>query len=219
MAAQKKSPVAQERDEEKRRAFRERARPVDARRFVTVDECGTHTSMTRSRSRAPRCRRAYGRVPRNRGKNTTLIASMTLAGAMGPAMAVEGGTDRHVFEGYVERFLAPSLSEGQIVLLDNLGAHKTEGVRELIESRGCEVWFLPSYSPDMNPIEEAFSKVKALLKKASARTKEALLSAIAEALAAVAVEDVRGWVTHSGYRLRDQSLVLRHSRYCWRIQK
>jgi transposase len=206
LAAQKKSPVAQERDEEKRRAFRERAGAVDPRRFVTVDECGTHTSMTRSRARAPRGRRAYGRVPRNRGKNTTLIASMTLAGAMGPAMVVEGGTDRHVFEGYVERFLAPTLSEGQIVLLDNLGSHKTERVREFVEARGCEVWFLPPYSPDMNPIEEAFSKVKALLKKASARTKEALLLAIAQALAAVTLEDARGWFTHSGYGLRDRSL-------------
>ena len=206
MAAQKKSPVAQERDEEKRRAFRQRAEPVDALRFVTVDECGTHTSMTRSRARAPRGRRAYGRVPRNRGKNTTLIASMTLAGAMGPAMAVEGGTDRYVFEGYVERFLAPTLSEGQIVLLDNLGAHKTERVRELIEARGCEVWFLAPYSPDMNPIEEAFSKVKALLKKAAARTKEALMGAIAEALAAVTVEDARGWFAHSGYGWRGRSL-------------
>jgi transposase len=132
---------------------------------VTVDECGTHTSMTRARARATRGRRAYGKVPRNRGKNTTLIASMTLEGAMGPAMAVEGATDRHVFEAYVERFLAPALAAGRIVLLDNLGAHKTERVRELIEARGCEVWFLPPYSPHLNPIEEAFSKVKALLKK------------------------------------------------------
>ncbi|MDP9476179.1 MAG: transposase [Actinomycetota bacterium] len=129
---------------------------------MTVDECGMHTSMVRSRARAPRGTRAYGRVPRNRGKNTTLIASMTIEGAMGPAMAVEGGTDRFVFESYVEHFLAPALSAEQIVLLDNLGAHKTERVRELIEARGCEVWFLPSYSPDLNPIEEAFSKVKAL---------------------------------------------------------
>lgn len=109
---------------------------------------------------------------------------MTLEGGMGPAMAVEGGTDRHVFEAYVEGFLTPSLSEGLIVLLDNLGAHKTERVRELVEARGCEVWFLPSYSPDLNPIEEAFSKVKALLKKAAARTKEALIEALSEALGA-----------------------------------
>ena len=85
---------------------------MDPRRFVTVDECGTHTSMTRTRARAPRGQRAYGRVPRNRGKNTTLLASMTLEGRMGPTMAVEGGTDRFVFEAYVERFLAPALSEG-----------------------------------------------------------------------------------------------------------
>jgi len=112
---------------------------IDPRRFVFVDECGTHTSITRLRARAPRGRRAYGRVPRNRGKNTTLIASMTLEGAMGPAMAVEGATDRRVFEAYVERFLAPTLSEGQIVLMDNLGAHKTERVRELVEARGAQV--------------------------------------------------------------------------------
>jgi transposase len=179
---------------------------VDPRRFVAVDECGTHTSMTRTRARAPRGQRAYGRVPRNRGKNTTLLAAMTLDGGVGPTMAVEGGTDRHVFEAYVERFLAPALSEGRIVLLDNLGAHKTERVRELIEAQGAELWFLPSYSPDLNPIEEAFSKVKALLKKASARTKEALLEAISEALGTVTPEDVRGWFAHSGYELRDPSL-------------
>ena len=148
-----------------------------------------------------------GRVPRNRGKNTTLLASMTLEGGMGPAMAVEGGTDRHVFEAYdVERFLAPALSEGPIVLVDNLGAHKTQRVRELIEARGAELWFLPSYSPDLNPIEEAFSKVKALLKKAAARTKEALIEAISEALGAVTPEDARGWFVHSGYEPRDLSL-------------
>lgn len=206
MAAQKKSPVASERDEEARGAFRGRAGAVDPRRFVTVDECGTHTSMTRTRGRAPRGRRAYGKVPRNRGKNTTLIASMTLEGEMGPAMVVEGGTDRLVFEAYVERFLAPTLSEGRIVLLDNLGAHKTDRVRELVEARGAELWFLPSYSPDLNPIEEAFSKVKAILKKAAARTKEALVEAIAGALAAVTPGDVRGWFAHSGYRLQDRPL-------------
>ncbi|MCA1727942.1 MAG: transposase [Actinobacteria bacterium] len=122
---------------------------------MTVDECGTHTSMTRARARAPRGRRAYGKVPRNRGKNTTLIASMTLEGAMGPAMAVEGATDRHVFEAYVERFLAPALAAGWIVLLDNLGAHKTERMRELIEARGCELLYLPAYSPDYKWDEKA----------------------------------------------------------------
>lgn len=179
---------------------------MDPERFVLVDECGTHTSMTRLRARAPRGERAYGSVPRNRGKNTTLLASMTLQGAMGAAMVVEGGTDAKVFEVYVEHFLAPSLSAGQIVLLDNLRAHKTERVRELVQARGAEVWFLPAYSPDLNPIEEAFSKVKALLRKAAARTKEALVDAIARALASVTTQDAWGWFVHSGYKPKDLSL-------------
>ncbi len=137
--------------------------------FVWVDECGTHTSMRRLRARAPRGERAFGSVPRNRGKNTVLIASMTLEGAMGECMAVEGSTKAFVFEAYMERFLAPSLRPGQVVVMDNLGAHKTDRVRELVEGRGCELWFLPPYSPDLNPIEEAFSKVKTHLRKAAAR--------------------------------------------------
>lgn len=181
---------------------------MDPERFVSVDECGTHTSMTRLRARAPRGERAYGSVPRNRGKNTTLVASITLQGAMGAAMVVEGGTDAKVFETYVERFLAPSLSAGQIVLLDNLGAHKTRRVRELVEAQGAEVWFLPASEapPDLNPIEEAFSKVKALLKKAAARTKGTLVDAIARALASVTTRDARGWFAHSGYEPWDRSL-------------
>ena len=110
---------------------------MDPRLLVWVDECGTHTSMTRLYARAPRGVRAYGSVPRNRGKNTTLIASMTVEGAMGKAMAVEGSTKAFVFEAYLERFLAPALQEGQIVVMDNLSAHKTDRVRELIEGRGC----------------------------------------------------------------------------------
>lgn len=172
--------------------------------MVWVDECGTHTSMTRLYARAPRGERAYGSIPRNRGKNTTLIASMTLQGAMGEAMAVEGSTKAFVFEAYLERFLAPTLEEGQIVVMDNLGAHKTDRVRELIEGRGCELWFLPAYSPDLNPIEEAFSKVKALLRKAAARTREALVEAMGAALAAVTPRDAAGWFAHCGYELEDQ---------------
>jgi transposase len=167
--------------------------------FVWVDECGTHTSMTRLRGRAPKGERAYGSVPRNRGKNTTLIASMTLEGAMGECMTVEGSTKAFVFEAYVERFLAPSLRPGQIVVMDNLSAHKTGRVRELIEGRSCELWFLPSYSPDLNPIEEAFSKVKGHLRRAAARTREALVEAMGEALSAVRPRDAEGWFVHCGY--------------------
>jgi hypothetical protein len=120
-------------------------RRLAAGRLVFVDECGTHTSMTRLRARAPRGERAYGRAPRNRGKNTTLLASMTSCG-MGPCLAVVGSTTKEVFEAYVERVLAPSLRPGQVVVLDNLGAHKGERARELVEARGCELLFLPPYS-------------------------------------------------------------------------
>ena len=168
-----------------------------------VDECGTHTSMARLRARAPRGERAYGRVPRNRGPNTTLLASMG-AGGMGPCLAVEGATTKVVFEAYVERVLLPSLSPGQVVVLDNLRAHKSARVRQLVEGRGCELLFLPAYSPDFSPIEEAFSKLKALLRKAAARTRGALVEAIGRALDAVTVEDARGWFGHCGYALGAQ---------------
>jgi transposase len=138
-------------------------------------------------------------VPRNRGKNTTLLSSMTLSG-MGPSLAVEGATTARIFETYVEKVLAPSLRPGQIVVMDNLGAHKPRRVRELIERRGCELVYLPAYSPDYNPIEEAFSKVKNLLRKTAARTKEALLEAMGRALDAVTAEDALGFFEHSGYR-------------------
>jgi transposase len=120
-----------------------------------VDESGFNTSMTRLRARAPRGKRAYGKVPRNRGKNTTLISAITLEGAMGESMTVEGATDALAFEVYVEHFLAPSLCEGQLVVLDGLGAHRPQKrIRGLIEARGADLLFLPSYSPDLNPIED-----------------------------------------------------------------
>lgn len=204
----KKSQIAQERDEELRGLWRWLASRFDARRLVFVDESGFHTSMTRLRSRAPKGERAHGSTPRNRGKNTTLIASITLEGAMDAqaTMAMEGATDAEVFEGYVEHFLAPSLSAGQVLIMDKLGAHRTQRVRELIEARGADLVFLPSYSPDLNPIEEAFSKIKAIVRKAGARTREALIEAIGEALLAVTPEDALGWFRHCGYEAQDQYL-------------
>jgi transposase len=171
---------------------------------VFIDESGFHTSMTRLRARAPRGERAYGKVPRNRGKNQTLIASITLQGVMGASMTIEGATDAQAFEAYVEHFLVPTLAEGQVVVLDGLGAHRTDRVRELIEERGADLLFLPSYSPDLNPIEEAFSKIKNIVRKAGARTREALVEAIALAISALTLEDVAGWFTHCGYRPQDQ---------------
>jgi transposase len=166
---------------------------------VFVDESGFHTSMTRLRARAPKGKRAYGKVPRNRGKNTTLIASITLEGGMGESMSIEGATDSEAFEAYVEHFLTPSLCEGQVVVLDRLGAHRTDRVKQLIEGRGADLVFLPSYSPEMNPIEEAFSKIKQLVRKAGARVREELVETIGRALAAVTIEDAAGWFAHAGY--------------------
>jgi transposase len=179
---------------------------------VFVDESGFHTSMTRLYARAPRGKRAYGKVPRNRGKNTTLIASMTLEGAMGESMTIEGATDAAAFEAYVEHFLAPILKEGQVVVLDGLGAHRTQRVTELVEARGAQLLFLPSYSPDLNPIEEAFGKIKGLVRKVGARMREALVEAIELALAAVTPEDAAGWFAHAGYWLQDQSYEYRCDR-------
>jgi transposase len=173
---------------------------------VFVDESGFHTSMTRLRARAPKGKRAYGKVPRNRGKNTTLIASITLEGGMGESMSIEGATDSEAFEAYVEHFLTPSLCEGQVVVLDGLGAHRTDRVKQLIEGRGADLVFLPSYSPEMNPIEEAFSKIKALVRKAGARVREELVETIGRALAAVTIEDAAGWFAHAGYWPQDQPL-------------
>ena len=206
MAAQKKSQIAQERDEQARGLWCWLASRFDARRLVFVDESGFNTSMTRLRARAPKGKRAYGKVPRNRGKNQTLIAAITLKEGMGESMTLEGATDAAAFEAYVEHFLAPSLCEGQVVVLDGLGAHRTEKVRELIERRGADLVLLPSYSPDLNPIEEAFSKIKQQVRKVGARGREALVEAIARALAAVTVEDAAGWFSHAGYWPQDQPL-------------
>ena len=168
-------------------------------------ERSRHTSMTRLRSRAPRGLRAYGKVPRNRGKNLTLIASMSLHG-MGEAMCVKGATDAKAFEVYVDHFLAPTLQPGQVVVFDNLGAHRPQGIRELIEAKGAEVVLLPSYSPDLNPIEEALSKIKNILRKVGARTPEVLTEAMAEALSAVTPQDAAGWFNHCGYEVEVQYL-------------
>ncbi len=122
-------------------------------------------------------------------------------------MVIEESTTGAVFEGYyVEIFLAPTLREGQIVIMDNLKAHKGERVRELIEARGCEVAFLPPYSPDLNPIEEAFSKIKGILREVGARRREALLEAISEAIPMVTAQDAKGFFGHCGYHLLDQCL-------------
>jgi transposase len=198
---------ASERDEFLRAAWRVLVSgKLDGRRFVFVDECSTNTSLSPIYGWARRGHRAYYEAPRNWGANVTLLSSMSLEG-MGPSLAVEGPTTREVFETYLEKVLAPVLREGQIVVMDNLSSHKGSRVRELIEECGCELLYLPPYSPDLNPIEEAFAKLKALLRKAGARTREALLEAMGRALNAVSASDARGFYEHRGYRPLAQPLL------------
>ena len=179
---------------------------LDPGRLVFVDEMGTHTSLAPIYAYAPVGERAFFKIPRNRGKNTTLLTSIT-TGGMGPSMAVEGATTSRVFETYVERLLAPVLKAGEVVVIDNLGAHRPKKrVRELIEAMGCKLLYLPSYSPDLNPIEEALSKIKHILRNIGARTKEALVEAMGRALAAVSTQDVRGFFVNCGYRAPAQQL-------------
>jgi transposase len=173
-------------------------RSVDPERLVFVDECSTNIALVPRYARAPKGERAFGKAPRNWGPNVTLISSITLGG-MGASLSLEGSADRESFSLYLEEVLCPALRRGQIVVMDNLSVHKSRYVRELIERRGCELWFLPAYSPDLNPIEEAFSKAKGILKKAKARTLQALFEATARALSAVGEEDARGFFGHCGY--------------------
>ena len=195
-----------ERDEWLRAAWRVLiSEEVDSKRLVFVDEMGANISLSSLRAWSKRGERAHCSVPRNRGPNTTLLTSMSVEG-VGPSLAVEGTSTRPVFETYVEKVLLPSLQRGQIVVMDNLTAHKGDRIRELIESAGCELLYLPPYSPDLNPIEEAFSKIKGLLRKAGARSREALIEALGRALEAITSQDARGFFEHCGYRIVGQWL-------------
>lgn len=203
-AAQKKRLVAAERDEVARAAWRAEAAALDPAGLVFVDETSTHTALTRLRARAPRGARAVGSAPRNHGPNVTLLAALTPAGIAAP-LVVAGATDAAVFETYVERALAPTLRPGQTLVLDNLSAHKGERVRELVEAAGGRLLFLPPYSPDFNPIEPAFAKLKAHLRARAARAFEPLVAAIGEGLTAITAADARGFFAHCGFPLPDHS--------------
>jgi transposase len=195
-----------ERDELLRCAWRTTvAGSIGAERFVFVDECSTNTSLRPLYAWSRRGERAPCSAPCNWGKNVTLLSSITLSG-MGPSLAVEGATTRAVFEAYLEEALAPSLPSGQVVVMDNLSAHKGGRVRELLEGRGCELLYLPTYSPDLNPIEQAFSKLKGLLRGAEARSRAALIEAMGRALGTVTATDARGFFRHCGYRTAAQLL-------------
>jgi transposase len=189
--------AASERREEERAQWCKQVSHLPASHLVFLDECGSNIALTPLYARAPKGQRAIGSVPRNRGKNTTLMASLSLEG-IGASMIIEGAATAAAFEAYIEHILAPSLQAGQIVVMDNLQVHKGARVRQLIESKGCQLLFLPAYSPDLSPIEETFSKLKAFLRRAGARTHEALLEAISQALLTVTSKDAHGWFRHCG---------------------
>lgn len=183
-----------------RAAWRQEFAGIEPSRLVFVDESGASTAMDRMYGRAPSGVRVDGPVPHGHWKVITLTAAVRLGGVPEPAcLAFDGATNSTCFEAYVGVCLAPTLKAGDIVVMDNLACHKTAGVARLIAAAGAEVRYLPAYSPDLNPIERLFSKLKAALRKAKARTVDALIEAMGEALRAVRPGDIRGWFRHSGY--------------------
>lgn len=168
-----------------------------------VDESGTNLAMTPRYGRAPRGERVVGTAPRNHGKNTTLVAALSLDGIT-TAMVLEGAMDRAAFDVFVAEALVPALRPGQVVIWDNLNVHKSDDAQQLIEGRGCQLLWLPPYSPDLAPVEQAFSKVKTALRRATARTREALEAAIGAALDTVTATDAQGWFAHCGYPIPAQ---------------
>ena len=179
----------------------ERLRPrLAVSRLVFVDESGVNRALARLYAWSKRGERAYSHAPVNRGPNVTLLAAISLEGLIAP-MQVEATTDGDVFCAYLDQVLCPRLKPGQVVLMDNLPAHKVSGVRARIESVGAELLYLPRYSPEYNPVEELWSKLKSVLRAIAARTSEALDAAITAAFESITVEDIRGWFRHCGYRI------------------
>jgi transposase len=168
-----------------------------------VDDSGTHTALTRLYAWAPHDQRATGSVPRHHGQNTTLLAALTPGGLRAP-WTLEGAMDTAAFERYVQAELGPTLRPGQIVVLDHLSVHKADSIRQAIAARQGQVLFLPPYSPDLTPIEQTFSKIKALLRGLGARARDVLVEAIRRAVSAITRDDAVAWFTHARYPLPDQ---------------
>jgi transposase len=172
--------------------------PLAVERYKFIDESGINLAMTRLFGRAPQGERVVDTVPQNSGPNVTMLGALSLQG-LDAVMTVDGATDGDVFRAYVEQVLGPTLVAGDVVIMDNLGAHKVAGIREAIEQRGAQVIYLPPYSPDLSPIEPCWSKVKTALRKAKARTREALESALEHVLSTVTAVDAQHWFAHCGY--------------------
>ena len=166
--------------------------------LVFVDESGSNLALALRYGWAARGERAVGQAPTNRGPNTTVLSAMTQEGLL-VSMMVEGAANTEAFLTYLDNLLCPALGPGQTVLMDNLRVHKAEAVRQRIEARDCRLVFLPRYSPDFNPIEGAFSKLKTFLRRVQARTREALEVAIDAGLQTITAQDAQGWFRHCGY--------------------
>ncbi len=189
-----------ERDAGVRAAWRAAMTGIDPSRLVFLDETSTPTTLTLLRARAPRGQRAIGRVPRRRREAISWLATLTMWG-IGESLLVRGAVDRPVFEEFVERVLVPSLRPGQIVILDNLSVHKSARAKALIQAAGCQLVFLPTYSPDLNPIEPAFAKTKQALRRVGARSWESVVVAVGETLRTVTEADARAFFTDAGFSL------------------
>lgn len=187
--------------EQERQEWAQRVHGIGRDRFVFVDETNAKTTMTRLYGRAPVGERVVEYVPDGRWESLTLVAALSLEGATA-ALTYEGGTDSTTMLSFVEQVLVPTLKPGQIVVLDNLSSHKNADVIAAIRAAGADVWFLPRYSPDLNPIEEMWSKTKAWLRKTGARVRDALIDAIGTALRQVTQNDAKGWFNHCGYTNR-----------------
>lgn len=170
------------------------------RRWKFIDESGINLALTRLYGRAPRGQRAVGSVPLNYGANLTMIGALGVSG-LEALMTVEGATDGDVFRVYVEHVLCPILGAGDLVVMDNLGAHRVSGIREAIEARGAHLLYLPPYSPDLSPIEPCWSKLKTALRTIGARTRRTLERALKQVLGTITAADAVAWFTHCGYKL------------------
>ncbi len=184
-----------------RAAFHEAQPALDAGSLVFVDEAGVNVKLSRCYGRALRSQRAAGHAPAAWGRNTTLLGAMTAQGLVALGRRVGGGTTKASFTAFVRDTLCPVLRAGQTVVLDNLSAHHAAEVRALIEGQGCRLLHVPPYSPDLNPIEAAWSKLKAVLRRLGARTQAALEAAITVAATAITADDAANWIRGAGYQL------------------
>ena len=183
---------------EHRRMWRVWQRYMDPERFVFIDETGAATNMMRRYGWAPRGDRLVTAAPHGHWRTTTFVAGLRSTGLVAP-LVLDGPMNGQAFLAYVEQFLAPTLQPGDVVVMDNLGAHKVAGVAEAIRAVGASILYLPPYSPDLNPIEQVFSKLKALLRGAAARTRNALWTTIGQLLDRFSPNECRNYLANSGY--------------------